>query len=402
MGLMDRFFGPPNRDKFASLVMEGLRRAGEAREIVYDRQQFCLRVDDDHGQTANLVNLYGEFCSVPREQREAVVRNTVRSWFLSGKEIPDSYEDACYDLLPTVRSRSFIEFTVLQLSNEGNRGPNWPYQIMGDHLALGLVYDLPQAMRSISQEDLDRWEVSFYEALEKSRENLAHLGEQVFVGIADRAYVSATGDNYDASRLILLDAIRQLTVQGEHVAMVPNRDTLIITGSDDDEGLAIMASLAEDAFRKPRPMTALAFRLEGDEWTPWQPQRACPAFKQFQALRAQSIGQEYTDQKDLLEKSLERQHDEVFVASFMAMRNSTTGEIISFCSWADGVPTLLPRTDRIAFIREESEPILVDWEQAEQVVGHLISPQDIYPERVRVDDFPSPDEYARLKSMAET
>ncbi len=102
------------------------------------------------------MNLYGEFCSVPREQREMVVRNTVRSWFLSGKEIPESFEDARYDLLPTVRSRSFIEFTILQLTNEGNRGPNWPYQIVGDHLAVGLVYDLPQAMRSISQEDLDR------------------------------------------------------------------------------------------------------------------------------------------------------------------------------------------------------------------------------------------------------
>ena len=75
------------------------------------------------------------FCSVPREQREAVVRNTVRSWFLSGKDIPDSYEDACYDLLPTIRSRSFIEFTILQLTNEGNRGPNWPYQIVGDQEA---------------------------------------------------------------------------------------------------------------------------------------------------------------------------------------------------------------------------------------------------------------------------
>lgn len=401
MGLRDRFFGPPSRDKFANLVMEGLRRSGETREILYDREQFSLRVEDEHGQTANLVNLYAEFCSAPREQREAVLRNTIRSWFVSGKEIPGSYEDAAYDLLPTIRSRSFIEFTILQLANDGNRGPNWPYQIVGEHLALGLVYDLPQAMRSISQDDLDHWDVSFYEALEKARENLARLGEQVFVGIADRAYVSATGDNYDASRLILLDAVRQLTVQGEHVAMVPNRDTLIITGSEDEEGLSIMASLGEDAFRKPRPMTALTFRLEGDEWTPWQPPRSCSSYKQFQSLRAQSIGQEYTDQKELLEKTLRREEDEVFIASYMAMRNNTTGEIASFCSWADGVPTLLPRTDRIAFIREHSEPILVPWERAEQVVGHLITPQDIYPERVRVEDFPTPEEFERLRKLAE-
>jgi uncharacterized protein YtpQ (UPF0354 family) len=402
MGIMDRLFGPPSRDKFAHLVMDGLRTAGESREIVYDREQFCLRIDDEHGQTANLVNLYGEFCSVPRDQREMVVRNTVRSWFLSGKEIPESFEDARYDLLPTVRSRSFIEFTILQLTNEGNRGPNWPYQILGEHMAVGLVYDLPQAMRSISQEDLDSWEVTFYEALETARENLARAAEQVFVGIADRAYVSATGDNYDASRLILLDSIRQLTVQGNYVAMVPNRDTLIITGSEDDEGLGIMASLATEAFQKPRPMTALAFELQGDEWMPWLPPATRPAFKHFQALRAQSLGQEYTDQKDLLEKSLKRQGDDVFVASFMAIRNKATGEITSFCSWADGVPTLLPRTDCIAFVRENTEPLLVSWEKAEQVIGHLLVPQDIYPERVRVDEFPSSDELAQLQAVAES
>ncbi len=401
MGLMDRFFGPPSREKFAHLVLEGLRRSGESREVVYDREQFCLRVEGEHGQTANLVNLYGEFCAVPREQREAVVRNTVRSWFVSGKDIPDTFEDACYDLLPTIRSRAFIEFTILQLTNDGSRGPNWPYQIVGDHLALGLVYDLPQAMRSISQEDLDRWEVTFYEALEKSRENLAQLGEQVFVGIADRAYVSATGDNYDASRLILLDAIRQLTVQGEYVAMVPNRDTLIVTGSEDHDGLAIMASLADDAFKKPRPMTALVFRLEGDDWIPWQPLRSCPVFKQFQALRAQSLGQEYTDQKELLERSLQRREEDLFIANFMAMRNNTSGEIVSFCSWAEGVASLLPRTDRIAFVREGADPVLVAWEKAEQIIGHLILPQDIYPERIRVDDFPTAEEYDQLKAFAE-
>lgn len=401
MGLLDRFFGPPNRDKFARLVMDGLRQAGEQREIVYDRDRFCLRVDDEQGQTANLVNLYGEFCSVPKPQRELVVKNTVRSWFLSGKDIPELFEDAKYDLLPTIRSRAFIEFTILQLENEGGRGPNWPYQVVGDHLALGLVYDLPQAMRSISQEDLDRWEVTFYEALEAARENLAKIGEQVFVGIADRAYVSATGDNYDASRLILLDSIRQLTVQGDYVAMVPNRDTLIITGSDDDEGLGILASLAEEAFKKPRPMTAMLFRLDGDEWTPWLPSRCSSAFKALHLMRAQSLGQEYTDQKELLEKSLKRGHDEAFVASYMAIRHKTSGDIISFCSWVDGVASLLPRTDRIAFIREESEPVLVDWDKAEQVIGHLFAPQDIYPERIRVDEFPTNDELDRLKAMAE-
>src|SRR5436853_346163 len=46
-------------------------------------------------------------------------------------------------------------------------------------------------------------------------------------------YISATGDNYDASRLMMLDLVRKMPVRGDYIAMVPNRDTLVITGSDD-------------------------------------------------------------------------------------------------------------------------------------------------------------------------
>src|SRR5688572_19762720 len=74
MGLLDRFLGPPSKDQFARLVMEGLRQAGEQRKLIYDAQQFCLRLDGQGGQVSNLVNLYGEFCSAPRDRRALVVR----------------------------------------------------------------------------------------------------------------------------------------------------------------------------------------------------------------------------------------------------------------------------------------------------------------------------------------
>ena len=61
-----------------------------------------------------------------------------------------------------------------------------------------------------------------------------------------------TGDCYDASRLLLLDTIRQFRVKGDYIAMVPNRDTLIVTGAEDADGLKAMVGLAKDAVQKPR------------------------------------------------------------------------------------------------------------------------------------------------------
>ena len=83
-------------------------------------------------------------------------------------------------------------------------------------------------MRSIIQEDLDKWGVSLYEALEAARRNLEQMGNIAFASLqndaGDGVYFSAVGDNYDASRLVMLDLIRKFQVRGDYVAMVPNRE----------------------------------------------------------------------------------------------------------------------------------------------------------------------------------
>ena len=42
-----------------------------------------------------------------------------------------------------------------------------------------------------------------------------------------------TGDAFDAARILLLDRVRSLKLTGEPVAMVVNRESLLLTGSED-------------------------------------------------------------------------------------------------------------------------------------------------------------------------
>jgi hypothetical protein len=44
-------------------------------------------------------------------------------------------------------------------------------------------------------------------------------------------------DNYDPARLLLLDKIRQPKIKGDPVILIPNRDSLLLTGSKDPKGL---------------------------------------------------------------------------------------------------------------------------------------------------------------------
>ncbi len=402
MGMLDRFLGPPSREKFARTVMAGIHRAGERRRIVYDSKQFCLRPDGDEVSVMNLNNLYAEFCASTKDLRPKLISNVVRNWFADRRSLPETFEDVHPDLLPTVRSRAYFEFASLQLKGDGRGGRiEYPQQILGDYLSIGLVYDLPDSMRTIVAGDLDDWGVTFYEALEAASVNLRQKEDPVFLSPQEGVYFSATGDNYDASRMILLDMVRQFDVRGEVIAMAPNRDTLIITGENDAAGLKIMAARAQQASEEPRPISMIAFRLESDEWSPWIPPADHAAYPALAMLRLQSIGQEYAEQKNLLEAERDRGDDKPFIGTFSAMQNATTGEIRSYSVWAEGVDTLLPKTDLVHLVRlgqgADDGKLLAscEWEQLAAVCGPLLAAQDTYPPRF-LREFPSA---AQLKAL---
>lgn len=304
---------PLNKDDFAKLMMARIRETGEKGKIVYDSKEFSLRGEGKTFAAMFLTNAYAEYCSAPLTDRNRVVRHYVRNWFAVSKEMPEDFEDVKPDLLPVVRSRSHFEINNLEVVD--GLPLNWPHEVLGEHFGIGIVYDLPESMRSISQGSLDKWGVTFYEALEAAMENFFQLDEK-FIS-SEGIYLSAMGDNYDASRILITDAIRHFQVKGDHIAMIPNRENLIVVGSEDDDGLAGMVKLAAKAMREPRPISGIALRLDGDDWIPWLPDASHPSYKAFQELQLQSFGQDYASQKVMLDKLHEKNGEDVFVANFM-------------------------------------------------------------------------------------
>jgi len=401
---LDFLFGPPTRDNFAKLVMAELQRKGKSQALKYDADKFMIERADEG--FVNLANLYHEYCQTPRAQRNKVLDRFVRGCLgTTGFELPEDFSDIHPDLLPVVRSRFYLESVILQSRARGGEGITVPQQAIGEHLALSLVYDLPQAMRSIIQDDLDKCGITFYEAVEAAKSNLEQMGNVAFAslqGQANGVYISATGDNYDASRLVMLDLVRKMPVRGEYVAMVPNRDTLIITGSEDTAGLDVMCKVAEDSFQKPRPISTVALRLVGDEWESWLPDVNSPSYARLHELRLRTIGMEYNDQKELLDQIHQQTGEDLFVASFSAIKQKDSGRITSYSVWSEGVDTLLPETDDVILLRPDlsSDNVSVvaagSFDRVRDVAGDLMEPIGSYPERYRVSEFPSEQQLAEI------
>ena len=388
MGLLDRFFGPPSQDKFAKLVIDRLSHAGVPGPFEYDREKFS--VTQGRGALIILHNAYAEYCRAAKGDRDKVMQTFLRSWATTFV-IPDDFEDAKPDLLPVLRARTYFEVDIKRIAPDADLD-NYPYQIVGEDLCLSLVYDLPTTMMGVTQENLDAWGVTLYEALEAAKENLRErTNNYAQIGTM---FSMVHGDSYDATRLVLIDAIERIGIEGEVIAMVPNRDSLLLASEGDEEALCSMLKIAEDGIQHERYISGMALRLAGDEWEPWIPSIRHPLYAKFAQLRMQTIERDYESQKELLEAEVKRHARDLYVASLSVVQNENTGEVISYSVWAKGVPTLLPRADVLALSTPDdqgsySRVASAHWDAVYQLAGHLMTPQEGYPARFLVDSFPS-------------
>jgi len=139
----------PTKDEFAKLVTDYIRQAGEKGSVVYEPEEFSLRGEGKRFAAMFLTNAYREYCAAPADAHEQVVKHWVRNWFGASKDMPEDFEDVKPDLLPVVRSRAHFELNSLGGEVESGAPLSLPYQVLGEHFGIGIVYDLPEAMRSI-------------------------------------------------------------------------------------------------------------------------------------------------------------------------------------------------------------------------------------------------------------
>jgi hypothetical protein len=400
MATHDRSSGPLSHDEFACLLKESIEKAGEKEPIHYNPKDFSLNRKGEGENTLYLTNAYNEYCAASETEKPTVVRNFVRIWFSYRREMPEDLESARHDLLPGIRNRMFFENAVMEMKI-GKKEIDWPYCVLGKFLGIGLVYDLPRSMYQILRHQLDQWQTTYEEAYEIACENLREITKHTLKTVAPGVWMSPWRDNYDPSRMLLIDYIRHHDTKGDPVVMVPNRDTLLLTGSKHSAGLTKLVEMAESSYEHPRALSGIAFRLtDEDEWVPFLPSTQHPRYMKYRMLQVKTIGSDYAEQKANLDELHEQTGKDIFVAGFFAISRQDTG-IRTYCVWGEGVLAFLPKTDYIYFVRaREGQPgqvaASVPWADAERVLGDRIKPVGIYPERYLVEGFPTEQEIAVL------
>jgi len=385
----ERLFGRPTIDRLAHLVAAALQARGSPA-LTFDAAQRELRTGETPPRIYYLGNVFSDYVRASRAQRPAVVARFVEALAAAEEAMPFSYAAARPHLMPVVRGAGEDDLARLQARRSGATESEVATfhpaarPLFGE-LTVGLAYDTPHAIQRLSTDQLADWGVAFEDALRDALDNLRARPETPgWVALGHGVWSGQWGDDYESSRLLLPDLIHRLGVH-EPVVLTPLRRMLLVTGARNEAGLAEMARVSLEALQEqPRWLSVTPMRLVDTGWEPFEPPPDCAAA--FAELAAIERAERYATQKAALDDLHARDGVDVFAADVTLWR-SPDGSPRAVTTWTRGVTTWLPRADLVVLVDGEVS-LTVPWADLRELVGALMAPLDMQPERFEVTAFP--------------
>jgi hypothetical protein len=330
-------------DEFAQVVLDAWKKTPpDNGTLHYDKDDFCILVKDGLGvpvERVNLANYYIDFCNATTDDEIEAIIDTATSSVL---ELGDQVPDSYEE----ARSSLFPHIQD-------------PYTTAQSELQVG------------------------------------HGGQDVHTPFFHVAGSFAV--------VMVPELWQSLEVQGNHVIFIPNSDLMIITGSDDIEGLRVGLEELQAAAEKRRPLPPIPLTYVDGEVQRFILPKNHELYWDFARLENIHFNQIYSDQKELLERTYESLASEYYVAKFVLLEDPDGRTFSASTLTEDAVATLLPETDYIYFVRvtgegEDDGEILAIGSLARVVAiaGDIFEETNFYPPRFKATKFPTEEQIAEI------
>lgn len=332
---------PVTEAAYAQLLIAAIARRGGPPTLRFDAGEHVITDGELRIATGDL---YPEYLALPPAGRAAQLEDAARA-FAADRATP-ALAEARTQLRPVVRASVYFDVALGAAAPRGGPPIPVPRRPLGEVTEVALALDQPTSMQLVTADDLAAWQLSFDDALALATQ---HLGADPapFVELRPGVWTSAANDGYATSRLVLVDRIRQLPLRGAPVALIPNRDTLLIAGARDAAALQVVADLATAAAEQPRPIHTVPLCLHDRTWTDCAPAPTPAVGRRLRGLATTGRADAYEAQRA---PSQARVGGAVYVAEATVARHQATGLPTSYATWALGEPTLLPHVDHVALV----------------------------------------------------
>jgi hypothetical protein len=249
-----------------------------------------------------------------------------------------------------------------------------PFRSFGPNLTISLCYNHTDTdLEIIHSQMLDKEGISENEAFAQAIDNLfkENVSESI-IELKEGIFVSKARNLNDASLMLFKEWISELPIKGKPVAFIPHRDCLLITGSEDAEGLKDCISISFDEIQDQGGLTGYAYILNGQnteklEWGVLALSEEHPCFSAYRKLNYLYKQGNY----DLIGEALKKRFGEQIDVSALDLVEKD-GQVYSITTWTQAKHCFLPQADFIVLLDKLRSPML-----PEQGAGNVMLPFEI-------------------------
>ncbi len=313
-----------------------------------------------------------------------------------------SYESIKNKVLPFIR-RKRINYNGCGIG-ENIMASYYGTDIGDDATAmLGIISD--SSITYLREDDLKEWNVSISEVMSQALKNLETQNFGSITKISPGTFfIECDSSNYFLNSM---QSSINLNVSGDPVIMIPTSDYILITGKNDIAGqihiLEFAQEIAENSFK---PVSSNMYVIVDNAIELFIPNNEIVK-DDLQDFKAHVLRYDYLAQNEIIDELTAEHGTEIFSAQYMEAENQKIEFKFSFCTWTDGMDSLIPKTDVIAFSRVnfingsfECETKMYEWDDViNSSISGLMQKIDSFPVRYRVESFPAPEQLAILKSL---
>jgi uncharacterized protein YtpQ (UPF0354 family) len=227
---------------------------------------------NDNGYSMFLDNAYNEY----KRQPEAI-NSIIHRYIASAGDLLKRAEGGVQrnKIIPVIKDAGYIEDIRATMAKNvsGAKGPEMVYTVYNDKLIILYAQDNENSIEYLNEDNFKKSGIPKDSLLPIGLRNLDAALPEIQRNGANGLYMITAGGNYEAS-LILMKSLWDdtlLQVDGKFVIALPNRDMLLVTGSNNKEGIQKLKQMAAQMYKTGSyHLTPDLFTWTGSRFEPYQ------------------------------------------------------------------------------------------------------------------------------------
>ena len=214
-----------------------------------------------------LDNAYNDYKSQPQALAQVISRYISSCAVLYGK----SREIQINRIIPVLKPADYLAGILKVLPEDSVKAGKLQmvYENYNDDLVIFYAEDMDNGIRYLAQSDLKRLNIAHDTLLSISLRNLNAILPEVQRLGNNGMYALSAGGNYESSLLLMstLWTKENFQVDGDLVIVVPNRDLVMITGSNNKKEIERISKIAQDSYKNGNyPVSPYLYRWNGHKF----------------------------------------------------------------------------------------------------------------------------------------